>query len=78
MVGTSMEDKNISVHPYCLGGERDKLIKNLANVTVHVEPGRSVSPAKQIVVKRRVKEIYKALQKAAVAKRQQAQHDAGL
>lgn len=78
MVGKSTEDKNITVHPQCLGGERDKLIKQLIHVHVHVTPGERVSPAKQIVVKRRVKEIFKALAAASHKKRQQAQQQAGL
>lgn len=78
LVGKSTEDKDISVHPQCLGGERDKLIKQLIHVHVHVAPGERVTPAKQIVVKKRAKEIFKALALANHKKRQQAQQQAGL
>lgn len=78
MMGLSTEDKEIMVHPYCLGSEKDKLIKQLIRVHVHVAPGEAVSPAKQIVVKRRVKEIFKALAVANHKQRQNAQHQAGL
>lgn len=71
MVGLDTKEVTIRVHPQCLGSDKDKLIKQLFHVEVHAEPGRTISPAKQIVVKKRVKEIYKALAIANEMKRRQ-------
>ena len=68
IIGTSVEDKMIVVHPRCMNPGKNDKIKNLSNIYIHLDEGRSISPAKQIIVSKRVREIMRAVRKANEAR----------
>lgn len=72
LIGHSDTNEEIAVHPNCLmPGVNDK-IKDLKVVHVHVEPGKRISPAKQLVVRKTIKAIYKAIAMANAKRQQEA------
>lgn len=74
LLGHSDTDADIAVHPNCLiPGVNDK-IKDLKLIHVHIEKGRAISPAKQIIVKKNIKAIYKAIAIANARRAQQKAH----
>ena len=61
LIGHASDDKTISVHPACLTAGKNPKVKDLDGVHVYTEKGKAISPAKLLVVKKRIKEIYKAI-----------------
>ena len=72
MLGLSVADASIAIHPHCLKPGKNEFVKSLSQVHVHVEPGRPISPAKTIVVRKKIKEIFKAAAIANERKKQEA------
>lgn len=61
LLGHSDTDADIAVHPNCLMPGVNDHIKDLRLIHVHIEKGKAISLAKQIVVKKNIKAIYKAI-----------------
>lgn len=68
LLGKNKEDQDITVHPECL--TKDSPVKSLNMIHVHVTEGKTVSPAKKIVIQKRIKALYKAI---AIANAKKAQ-----
>ena len=71
IIGTSPDDKPVSVHPRCLVPGKNEKIKDLKEIHIHTEPGKRISPAKTIVVQKRIREIRKAIAIANEKRRQE-------
>lgn len=70
LYGDSPENTKILVHPRCLGPHTNNKVKALNQVHIFTEPGKNVSPAKALIIKKKVKEIFKAVAIANERKRQ--------
>lgn len=58
LMGVDSTDKVVSVHTKCLKDTGDN-IKQIIQVHVHMEEGRSASSAQQLIIKKKAKEIFK-------------------
>lgn len=72
LLGKNKEDQNITVHPECL--TNDSPVKSLNMIHVHVAEGKTVSPAKRLVIQKRIKALYKAI---AIANAKRAAEETG-
>lgn len=68
--GKTTEGQAIFVHPECLGSGLN--IKSVDKANVFVEAGKVISPARGIVIKKRLKAIHKAIAIANYKKQQEA------
>jgi hypothetical protein len=70
MLGKNNANSDITIHPECLSKGSD--VKSLDLIHVHLDPGKQVSPARQLVIRKRVKALYKAVAIANAKKAQEA------
>jgi len=66
--GFSPEDKDVKLHPNCVSQSVSGKVKAVNSLLVHLEKDKAISSAKQVVLKKRYKEIMKAVEAAKLAK----------